>query len=1095
MEFFYRRFNRLAPRAKRLAFEALERRDLLAVMRIVAWNTLNGPNNETADANFSTILEAIGNETVQGNTKRIDVLALVETDPPGAGGDSIGRIEDIFNELYVEMGGNYASVVTTVDGGGDSTGFVYDTSTVTLMGTAVIAETHHMMRAQFRPADTLGESDFYVYAIHLKSGTTAGDASLRETEAAALRVDADALGEGAQVLMVGDFNMQGSSEGAWTQLVTVAGAGQLQDVASAPGAWHANASFKSLHSQDPMGNMDDRFDIQFASAELFDDVGLEYVDGSYHVFGNNGSHTLGGAITTGTGADVDVLAALAASSDHLPVVADYEFPSTPNIRIHETGGLTKAIEGGIYDVYSVVLDTVPTANVTVIVTPDAQVDLGAGAGVATQLVFTPANALTPQTVIVNAADDLAGEGNHSGLITHTSSSTDLDYDGLAIDDVVVAILDNDAPTIVINEIDSDTVGTDALEFVELYDGGIGNVSLSGKSVVFFNGANDLSYAVFNLDGFFTDVNGFFVLGNAGITSRDIQFNDNVLQNGADAVALYSGLFPGGSPTTTNLLDAVVYDTDDADDAELLILLEAGQPQVNEDGNNLGTTQSIARVPDHGAPRRTETYVAQAPTPDALNDPPNPGYLLVHSGTRVDVEEGGLTDSYQLSLQTFPTDDVTITIDPDSQVDVGAGPGAPIMLTFTPANAIIPQTVTVAAVDDLVPEGNHAAIITHAVASADAAYNGLTIGNVVANITDNEVPPPPLIVVTEIMYNPATSEAGPLPEWIEVANTGAGPVDLEGWLFADEDTSWGAIPSGTILQPSQVAVFFDATFTSPATFRAEWSVPANALVVGITWGALANTPSDVNEILELKDNGGVQMDLVNYDDAAPWPVISGSGGPSIYLTNPVLDNNVGGSWARSMVGVNRASSPSGPTFSTSDVGSPGYLPVSADFNFDGQVSGLDFLAWQRGAGTDSPNALKSQGDADSDLDVDSSDLGIWEAAYGTDVVPLGAPISALLASAPEEPVAPLAVALAVDPIPTNVFLALPTLAREEAPALVENRAPLLSTEAVDRALTAGDNLVTTPRSSADEVVLAEAVSNDGEAADEAFADWDELTLAL
>ena len=56
-------------RGRRLLFEELERRDLLAVMRIVDWNTLNGPNDATDDANFRTVLQAIGNETVQGNTE------------------------------------------------------------------------------------------------------------------------------------------------------------------------------------------------------------------------------------------------------------------------------------------------------------------------------------------------------------------------------------------------------------------------------------------------------------------------------------------------------------------------------------------------------------------------------------------------------------------------------------------------------------------------------------------------------------------------------------------------------------------------------------------------------------------------------------------------------------------------------------------------------------------------------------------------------------------------------------------------------------------------------------------------------------------
>jgi hypothetical protein len=94
--------------------------------------------------------------------------------------------------------------------------------------------------------------------------------------------------------------------------------------------------------------MDDRFDIHFASGEFFDGTGIDYVTGSYHVFGNNGTHTFGQPITTGTGASPAVLAALASASDHLPVISDYEVvPSTPNVRITETGGGTKGVEGGL----------------------------------------------------------------------------------------------------------------------------------------------------------------------------------------------------------------------------------------------------------------------------------------------------------------------------------------------------------------------------------------------------------------------------------------------------------------------------------------------------------------------------------------------------------------------------------------------------------------------------------------------------------------------------------------------------------------------------------------------------------------------------
>jgi hypothetical protein len=50
-----------------------------------------------------------------------------------------------------------------------------------------------------------------------------------------------------------------------------------------------------------------------------------------------------------------------------------------------------------------------------------------------------------------------------------------------------------AQTVIINEVDADQAGTDAAEFVELYDGGIGNTDLTGLSLIFVNGSDDATY--------------------------------------------------------------------------------------------------------------------------------------------------------------------------------------------------------------------------------------------------------------------------------------------------------------------------------------------------------------------------------------------------------------------------------------------------------------------------------------------------------------------------------------------------------------------------------------------------------------------------
>ncbi len=186
-----------------------------------------------------------------------------------------------------------------------------------------------------------------------------------------------------------------------------------------------------------------------------------------------------------------------------------------------------------------------------------------------------------------------------------------------------------ASNVVINELDSDTPGADVLEFVELYDGGAGNTALDGLVVVFYNGLGDVSYSAFNLDGFNTDANGYFLLGNSGVApTPSIIFGNGVLQNGADAVALYvanASSFPSGAAvTTTNLVDAVVYDTDDADDPGLLVLLNAGQPQVNENGAGDVVNHSSQRIPNgSGGARNTDTYAQFPPTPGAENVGPPP----------------------------------------------------------------------------------------------------------------------------------------------------------------------------------------------------------------------------------------------------------------------------------------------------------------------------------------------------------------------------------------------------------------------------------------------------------------------------------------
>lgn len=181
---------------------------------------------------------------------------------------------------------------------------------------------------------------------------------------------------------------------------------------------------------------------------------------------------------------------------------------------------------------------------------------------------------------------------------------------------------------VINEVDADTPGTDVAEFVELF--GPANFSLDGYVLVSFNGSDDASYAAFtvDLDGHSLNANGFFVVcsDSANVPNCDLSLDgSNLLQNGADAVALFlddAVNFPEDTAVTaTNLVDALVYDTNDSDDSGLLDVLTPGQPQLNEDELGDKDNHSNSRLPDGGGALITSTYTQQASTPGASNSAP------------------------------------------------------------------------------------------------------------------------------------------------------------------------------------------------------------------------------------------------------------------------------------------------------------------------------------------------------------------------------------------------------------------------------------------------------------------------------------------
>ncbi|GAB5565941.1 MAG: endonuclease [Winogradskyella sp.] len=259
--------------------------------------------------------------------------------------------------------------------------------------------------------------------------------------------------------------------------------------------------------------------------------------------------------------------------------------------------------------------------------------------------------------------------------------------------------------LVINELDPDTPSTDTAEFIELKSQ-TPNFSTDGYILVFFNGSSsggDASYMTIDLDGYVTDNNGLLVLGGLEVSPYpQVLLAESVIQNGADAVGIYQADisdFPVGTlATQTNLIDALVYDTNDADDTALMALLGETN-QYNDNGTN-SNLKSIQRFVDGMG---VETYSAATPTPRREND--DSGIEIIPIYISVQESQYNEGDSFDI---TFTTDntvvlDVPFTFSLDNEGFDGSDYSGNINLTIPTGQNSITTTITL--VDDTLDEGD------------------------------------------------------------------------------------------------------------------------------------------------------------------------------------------------------------------------------------------------------------------------------------------------------------------------------------------------------------------------------------------------------
>ena len=345
----------------------------------------------------------------------------------------------------------------------------------------------------------------------------------------------------------------------------------------------------------------------------------------------------------------------------------------------------------------------------------------------------------------------------------------------------------------INELDQDQPGSDTLEFIELY--GAPNTPLDGLVLVFFNGAGDVSYDVYDLAGQSIDESGFFLLGSSYVAGADMLLTPNAqgsIQNGQDAIALYLGTgaeWPVGTAVSSaNLVDAIVYSSNDGPDDVLTAALTPGQPILDVAGNS---TASFSRVPDGGAAFDHSAYVLQAPTPGSSNIPECWGGEVALVSGSVQQCSDTINDPIVVSNSSLigvnyiyvlaDTNNAIITWYAESTLDMDQFEDGVYWVYGVSFNGDIDENT-------LSPGSNISGMM--AAECLSASTNFLEIIRETCGIE------PPATTILDVVVNSDvhnTLEAAVLAAGLQGALSGPGPLTL----FAPTDAAFAALPAGTI----------------------------------------------------------------------------------------------------------------------------------------------------------------------------------------------------------------------------------------------------------------------------------------------------------
>lgn len=334
----------------------------------------------------------------------------------------------------------------------------------------------------------------------------------------------------------------------------------------------------------------------------------------------------------------------------------------------------KVTEGKEAGIYQVALSSQPHGPVVIDITVGGQVELSTN-----RLVFQPATWNVAQKVSVKALDDDDIEGTHAVSIHHTTSSSDPQYNGVALADVTGTITDND----------------------------VAGLKFKGDNINVTEGDSESKVAGYQL--------ALTAKPRANVTIIVETDGQTLVTTGSSKGAIRSQVL--FTPETWNVAQTIYVTAVDDKAKE--------GPHTSKLRHQISSTDS----------NYSGLIVADLIVQVADNDSPS---ASVKPGT-ITVKEGAVSGAgigvYAITLMSKPAAAVIITANTDGQVLVNGFNSTDLIFTVVNWNA--PQTVTVTAPDNQLLDDGRIASINHTARSDDAGYAGLTVAGVKVTIHDDD----------------------------------------------------------------------------------------------------------------------------------------------------------------------------------------------------------------------------------------------------------------------------------------------------------------------------------------------------------------------